>query len=64
MIYLKTFERLNQKYQAISKGKFEEILKDKCKNWSLDNDQFRGKQDIFDYGYHMTSSIYSLVHHL
>ncbi|MCK9416304.1 hypothetical protein M0Q97_06570 [Candidatus Dojkabacteria bacterium] len=53
MIYLKTFERLNQKYQAISKEKFEEILKDKCKNFSLDNDQlFRGDQEIFNYGYH------------
>lgn len=53
MIYLKTFEGLNQKYQTISKEKFNEILKDKCKNFSLDNDQlFRSEQDIFDYGYH------------
>ena len=51
MKYLKTFENL--KYKGIEQEEFIKIFKEKCKNFSFDNDPlYRGDSEVFDFGLH------------
>jgi len=53
MIYLKTFEGMNEKYRGISEEEFINLFKENCKNFSFKNDPlYRGDEEVFEFGYH------------